>query len=258
MTILDKIIQHKKKEVAMLPNFIDKKLLFNTKSLVQALSRIKNVSINIIAEVKQASPLQGKIRSVNPVKRAQAYEKAGVNAISCLTDEKFFQGSCQNLASIARVVTLPIIRKDFIFTKNQIAQARYYGAASYLLMVEVIEMTGANLSELIKYGRSLGMEALVETSNAESITKALQAGAQMIGVNSRNFKKEGLPIEFERFSKLLPLIPQGIIRVAESGFSTAKDLQKVSDLADAVLIGTVLMQQENENLQKFILSLHKK
>ncbi len=255
MTILDTIFQHKQKEVAMLPNFRDRELLLNENSLEEALIKFKNKGVPIIAEVKQASPSQGKIRSVKPDERARLYEKSGVVAISCLTDKKFFEGSCQDLALISKVVQVPVIRKDFIFTKNQIAQARYYGASSFLLIVELIELAGANLSELIKYGRSLGMEPLVETYDEVSIQKAVQSDAKIIGVNSRNFQKADLLIETERFEKLLPLIPSGIIRVAESGFSTVEDVEKVVNIADAVLIGTILMRQSDENLPKFISNL---
>jgi indole-3-glycerol phosphate synthase len=253
MTILDTILEHKLKEVAMLPNFMERDLRPNRNSLTRALS--EKAQIHIISEVKQASPSKGHIRSVNPAERAKLYEQSGATVLSCLTDEAFFGGNCEDLQMVSEAVSIPVIRKDFIFTKNQIAQARYAGAASYLLMMEVIEKTGANLTELIEYGRDLGMEPLVEIQNEVALMTAVQAGAKIIGVNSRNFQKEGLPIEFERFEKLLPLIPKGILRVAESGICTTADVKNVSSLADAVLIGTVLMEQKDEAVREFISSL---
>ncbi len=255
MTILDTILEHKLKEVAMLPNFMERDLNPNQNSFVEVLSRPTESQIHIIAEVKQQSPSQGAIRSVDSSQRAQLYEQSGATILSCLTDKEFFGGSCEDLLSVAEAVSIPVIRKDFIFTKNQIAQARYFGAASFLLMMEVIEKTGANLSELIEYGRDLGMEPLVEIQNEVSLMTAVQAGAKIIGVNSRNFQKEGLPIEFERFERLLPLIPNGIIRVAESGMQTSEDIETVRGLADAVLLGTVLMKQKDQDVPKFLSSL---
>ncbi len=255
MTILDTILEQKHKEVAMLPNFMERDLNLNQNSFVEVLSRPTKNKIHIIAEVKQQSPSGGVIRSVDPSQRAQLYERSGATALSCLTDKEFFGGSCEDLHAVSEAVSIPVIRKDFIFTKNQIAQARCFGAASFLLMMDVIEKTGANLSELIEYGRDLGMEPLVEIQNEVSLMTAVQAGAKIIGVNSRNFEKEGLPIEFERFERLLPLIPNGIIRVAESGICTPADIEKVSALADAVLIGTALMKQEDQDVPEFLSSL---
>lgn len=251
MTIIDDILAHKQKEVTGMPDFLERNLEKNERSFFDVLKRKSGEAVNVIAEVKQASPSEGMIQAVDCGGRAKIYEHFGAAAISCLTDEKYFSGSCDDLEQVVEAVDLPVIRKDFIFTKNQIAQARFFGASSFLLMVEVMEKTDMDLEALIEYGRELGMEPLVETYDAQSIEKAAQAGAKIIGVNSRNFQKEGLPIEFERFEQLLPLIPDGIVRVAESGMKTVEDIMQVEHLVDAVLVGTALMRRDDAGVQQF-------
>lgn len=256
MHILDKILHEKEKEVASLPSETAYNLTQNTNSFLEALTRREGEPIRVITEVKKASPTQGEIRTVNPAARARAYENAGATAISCLTDKPFFNGSCDDLSAVSSAVSVPVIRKDFIYTKRQIAQARAHGAASFLLMVAVTERMGADLKMLIDYGRSLGMEPMVETHDELSIDTAVRAGARIIGVNCRNFEKEGLPLEPERFAALLPKIPEGIIRVAESGFLTAEDVARVEHVADAVLIGTALMRKNDDEIAPFLHALY--
>jgi indole-3-glycerol phosphate synthase len=255
MTIIDTILKKKEQELKLLPNYLSKNIEQNKCSFLRVIQKKEDGRISIIAEIKKTAPSQEKAHHIDVVSHAHIYEKSGVSAISCLTDETFFEGSCDDLRSVASTVNIPVLRKDFIFTKNQIAQSRFYGASSYLLMVEVIEKTETNLIELIECGRSLGMEPLVETYDEKSIKKAVKAGAKIIGVNSRNFQKTNLSIEFERFERLLPLVPDGIIRVAESGIKSTKDIQKLKPIADVVLIGTALMQKSEQSLPTFISSL---
>lgn len=251
MTIIDEILAVKAKEIKKLPVFDVQHLKKNDISFFEALMRGKEKKINVIAEVKKASPTLGKIKNVDVVEQAQKYGKYGAVAVSCLTDSTFFGGNCEDLKCVSGAVRLPVIRKDFIYTQNQIGQARFFGAASFLLMVDVMEKTGADLKQLIDFGRSLGMEPLVETYDERSIAKAVDAGAKIVGVNSRNFLKAGLPIEKDRFARLLPLIPAGIVRVAESGMKTIDDVMAVNELADCVLIGSALMQKNDRELAEF-------
>lgn len=210
-----------------------------TKGFKQALSGEK---LAVICEVKKASPSKGIIKAdFKPVEIASEYEKAGANAISCLTEEFYFQGSSQYLSKIRKAVEIPILRKDFIFDEYQIYEARVIGADALLLIAGVLDTK--KISEFIKIANSLNLECLVEVHSEEELETALNANAQIIGINNRNLKTFEVSLEAtQRLSALIPKDRKGII-VSESGISSNSDMKLIKQYgATAVLIGETLMR----------------
>src|ERR1700687_1456279 len=151
-------------------------------------------AINILAELKPASPSRGVIREpFDPVSLAQDLESAGAAALSVLTEEEFFHGSLKNLRNARKSVALPVLRKDFIFDPWQVWETRANDADSFLLIVAVLRQQ--QLIELIALGRELGMEPMVEVHTSEELTRAIAAGAKIIGVNNRNLKTLDVRVE---------------------------------------------------------------
>ena len=248
MDILRKIVDHKRREVE------EKKRKFNLSVLREEAERLKvpydfkealsGEGINIIAEVKKASPSKGVIREdFDPVKIAKAYERGGARAISVLTDEKFFQGSPFYLRQVAESVNLPVLRKDFIIDEFQIYGAKALGASSYLLIVAIL--SDSQLKEFIALGRELGMEPLVETHTEEEVERALKAGAEIIGVNNRDLKT--FTVSLSTTLNLLPLIKsEGKLAVSESGIKGREDILRLREAGvDAFLVGETLMRSSN-------------
>ena len=163
-----------------------------------------------------------------------------------LTDELFFGGSLADLHEVSRENDLPVLRKDFILCEAQILEARLSGADAVLLMVSVLE-TSEKIKALKDYAADLNMHCLVEIHDLSELEIAIDSGADIIGVNARKFKD--LSVCQEIFQDLLPKIPAGIVRVAESGFHTREDLLRVENIADAVLIGTSFMEHDGRDLE---------
>lgn len=197
----------------------------------------------VIAELKKASPSMGLIReNFEPVELAKMLEMGGASALSVLTEKNFFLGSKENLLKAKATVKIPILRKDFIFDEYQICQAKVWGASAVLLIKAML--SDEDLTRFINFAHSLNLDALVETHNADEIECALNCGAKIVGVNSRNLKN--FEMDFTLFEKLLAKIPQGVKAVAESGISDPNSLKKAAEFgASAALIGTALMQKEN-------------
>lgn len=197
----------------------------------------------IIAEVKKASPSKGVIREeFDPPAIAQAYERAGANAISVLTEPHFFQGNLEYLTQIRRYVGIPLLRKDFIVDRYQLLEALVYGADFVLLIAKALSRK--ELKELLDYTRRLGMEALVEIHDKEDLTKAIFAGSDIIGINHRNL--ETFEMHMDLSEKLIPLIPNGKIIVAESGIREHSQLVELNKIGvDAFLIGEHFMRQDD-------------
>ena len=248
MDILKRIVEHKKREIE------EKKQKFNLAVLREEAERLKvpysfkealsGEGINIIAEVKKASPSKGVIREdFNPVEIAKAYERGGARAISVLTDEKFFQGSPFYLRQVAESVNLPVLRKDFIIDEFQIYGAKALGASSFLLIVSIL--SDSELKDFIDLGRELGMEPLVETHTEEEVERALKAGAEIIGVNNRDLKT--FQVSISTTLRLLPLIKsEEKLAVSESGIRGKKDITLLREAGvDAFLVGETLMKSEN-------------
>lgn len=243
--ILDEIIAHKRTELAaaMQRSPLDKiaataRRAPSPHSLSDAISGRK---VNLIAEVKKASPSRGLIcRDFDPVRLAAVYAENGAAAISVLTEEKYFQGRLDYLKSIRclpQTRKLPLIRKDFIIDPYQVYEARAYGADSLLLIARVLE--SGLLGELLGLSASLGMDCLVEVHDEADLEKALNCGATVIGINNRDLSTFNVDLEVTQ--RLRPLVPRGRLVVSESGIKTAADMALMKKIGvNAVLIGEAL------------------
>jgi indole-3-glycerol phosphate synthase len=194
--------------------------------------------VAVIAEVKRRSPSAGAIREdLDPAERAELYATHGAAAISVLTDGPYFGGSLADLSDAVRRVPVPILRKDFILDELQILEARAAGAAAVLLIVRAL--APARLVELLQFAGEWGLDAVVEVHTPAELNAALEAGAKIIGVNSRDL--DTFRIDTRRAWEMLGLIPRDRVAVAESGMSTVSDIELAAGAgADAVLIGTAL------------------
>ncbi|MFH2011304.1 MAG: indole-3-glycerol phosphate synthase TrpC [Pseudomonadota bacterium] len=247
--VLDKIIDNKKKEL------VEAKKKY---SIDELKSRINNsppvrdfkfaltspqTPIKIIAEVKKASPSKGIIREdFAPLEIAKIYEANGAVAISVLTEENFFLGSLDYLRKIREVVNIPLLCKDFIFDEHQVYQARIYGADAFLLIAAILD--DSNLKGLLKTGKELGMQVLLEVHNLEELKRVLQTEAEIIGINNRNLKT--FKTDISTTERLIKEIPQGKIVVSESGINTTGDISRLKKSgAHAFLIGESLMREKD-------------
>lgn len=249
--ILDEIIKRTKEDVAKQKidfpiEWLGRSLSFNPfipKDVQSALRATKENPYRIIAEVKKASPSKGVIREdFDPVLIAQQYTNGGADALSILTEPHFFQGSKEYLGMIRRYVNVPLLRKDFIVDKYQLVEALAFGADFVLLIAKALSRN--ELKELYEYARHLGLEVLVEVHDKSDLIKAIFAGASIIGINHRNL--ETFEMDMSLSEKLIPLIPNGKIIVAESGISDHQTVVELSKIgADAFLVGEHFMRQDD-------------
>ncbi|WP_028848981.1 indole-3-glycerol phosphate synthase TrpC [Thermocrispum municipale] len=204
-----------------------------------AMAALKEPGIGVIAEVKRRSPSKGKLADIpDPAALAADYAAAGARAISVLTEQRRFGGSLSDLAAVRQAVDVPILRKDFIVSPYQVHEARLYGADMVLLIVAALDQNA--LVSLLDRVESLGMTALVEVHNAEECDRALEAGAELIGVNARNLHT--LEVDRDVFARLAPGLPPQVLKVAESGVRGPGDLMTYAGHgADAVLVGEGLV-----------------
>jgi len=204
-----------------------------------AMAALKESGIGVIAEVKRRSPSKGKLADIpDPAALAADYAAAGARAISVLTEQRRFGGSLSDLAAVRQAVDVPILRKDFIVSPYQVHEARLYGADMVLLIVAALDQNA--LVSLLDRVESLGMTALVEVHNAEECDRALEAGAELIGVNARNLHT--LEVDRDVFARLAPGLPPQVLKVAESGVRGPGDLMTYAGHgADAVLVGEGLV-----------------
>jgi indole-3-glycerol phosphate synthase len=195
---------------------------------------------HVIAEVKRASPSKGLIREdFDPVAIARDYVAHGASAISVLTEERFFQGSLNYLEEIKTAVPVPLLRKDFILDPYQLIEARSYGADAILLIAALLEPM--LLSELRHQANALALDALVEVHNEQELRYALDAGAQLIGINNRDLRS--FEVNLAISESLAPLVPPGILSICESGIESTEQIQRFEKLGIHVfLIGEYLMR----------------
>jgi indole-3-glycerol phosphate synthase len=196
----------------------------------------------VIAEIKKASPSAGVIaKTFEPVEIAKNYERTGANAISVLTDSKFFQGSLEHLRNIRNAVSLPLLRKDFIWDRVQIAESAANGADAILLIVAAL--TQDQLVRLLKGAKELRLDVLVEVHSVDELQRALEAGAEIIGINNRDLAT--FDVDLAVTEKLCRDVPDEIILVSESGIKTPQDVARLRACGvDAVLVGEALMRGE--------------
>ena len=238
--ILAQIVAEKRREVAQLnPQLKQVAVRQDYRDFASALRRQKNIAL--IAEVKKASPSAGVIRAdFDPVCIAGEYEAAGATALSVLTDEKFFQGRLDYLRQIREVVQLPLLRKDFIIDELQIYEA--VNADAVLLIAAILD--DAQLRDYRQLAGQLKLAALVEVHDEKELERALNAGAEIIGINNRNLKT--FQVDLMTTEKLTAQIPAGNIIVAESGIHTPADVARVRAAGvNAILVGESLMRSGN-------------
>jgi indole-3-glycerol phosphate synthase len=200
---------------------------------------LRGQGVAVIAEVKRASPSKGALAAIaDPAALAMDYEAGGAAVISVLTEKRRFGGSLEDLAAVRDVVQVPVLRKDFVISSYQLWEARAYGADVVLLIVAALEQNA--LVSLVERATSIGLVALVEVHSQPELTRAIEAGAQVIGVNARNLAT--LEVDRSIFAKLAPKIPDGVVKIAESGVRGPHDLLAYAAAgADAVLVGESLV-----------------
>lgn len=203
---------------------------------------LKKGGLSLICEIKKASPSKGVIDAAFPyIKIAQSYESGGADALSCLTEPRWFMGSDEIFEEIRTAIRIPMLRKDFTVDDYQIYQAFLMGADAVLLICTLLDTR--RLQSYLAVCDRLGITALVETHNEEEIKSALKAGARVIGVNNRNLKD--FTVDISNAARLRERIPSDKIFVAESGVASLEDVNKLKNAgADAVLVGEFLMRSK--------------
>ena len=249
MTILDEIaayarirVEEKKKEKSVeairfeAASFIKKDFPFE--------KALKGEGISFICECKKASPSKGIIAEDFPYADiALEYDKAGANAISVLTEPKYFLGKDSYLSEISSLVSVPCLRKDFVVDEYMIYEAVILGASAVLLICSILSKD--ELKKYITICHNYGLSALVEAHDENEVQMALDCGARIIGVNNRNLKD--FSVDTDNSKKLRNLIPEDVIYVSESGIKDHKDVKKLRDIGvNAVLVGETLMRAKNK------------
>lgn len=207
----------------------------------------KNISrphhINLIAEIKKASPSKGILRGdFNPIKIAVTYQANGASAISILTDERFFEGRLEYIPKVKSNVSIPILRKDFFIDEYQIYETVTSGAEAILLIPEILSV--AEMSKFYNLATELGLDCLVEVHNEEDIEKALAVNASIIGINNRDLHT--FKVDLGVTQRLMRLIPQNKVIVSESGIKSYEDIMFLKSLGiNAVLVGEALMEADD-------------
>ncbi len=241
---LESIISYKRKEIERdkmgMPLETLKsriKELPPTRGFKEAISK---EGLNLIAEIKRASPAKGVIRrEFNPVEIAKIYQESGASAISVLTTEKFFYGSLDFLSQVKEVTTIPILQKDFIVDEYQIYQARANKADSILLIASIL--VEAQINSFLECAASLGLDCLVEVHTKEELSKVLATKAQIIGINNRDLTT--LTTDLATTFSLSKLVPKERILVSESGIETHEDVERLKECGvKAVLVGESLLR----------------
>ena len=195
--------------------------------------------VNVIAECKRRSPSKGVLAAdYDPASIARLYERGGAAAISVLTEPTFFDGALEHLAAVRRASSLPLLRKDFIVDDYQLLEARAAGADAILLIVAALEQI--ELVRLQTRAWELGLAALVEVHDEEELTRAIDSGARVIGVNNRNLRT--LQVDIDASDRLAARVPRGVIAVSESGLQSRADLKRLAAAGyRAFLIGERFM-----------------
>jgi indole-3-glycerol phosphate synthase len=247
MGVLDEIVAHKREEVAACR--VARPLagleaacrkLAPARELAEALTPGAGRRVRLIAEVKKASPSKGVLAGdLDVTAQARAYAAAGADAVSVLTDSRWFKGSLDDLIAVRAALSRPLLRKDFTVDEYQLWEARAAGADAVLLIVAALDR-GA-LRDLYQAAKGIGVHPLVEAHTAAELEEALGLGARVVGVNNRNLQT--LETDLATSLRLLPLVPPGHVAVAESGIFTRDDVERVARAgAHAVLVGEALVR----------------
>ncbi|AOY75809.1 indole-3-glycerol phosphate synthase TrpC [Clostridium formicaceticum] len=242
--ILDKIVDYKKKRVEEEKQQLPLGKLMEELSCIHPPRNFKKLlskenQLAIIAEIKKASPSKGVIReNFDPVEIAVCYEESKVEAVSVLTEDKFFQGNNAYLKQVRSITSCPLLRKDFIIEDYQIYQSKLLGADAILLIAAIL--TKQQLVDFQKIAQEVGLYCLLEVHNAEELEKVLEAEGEIIGINNRNLKT--FKTTLKTTEKLMTSIPKDKVIVSESGIHTRQDMKFLQALGvNAVLIGEGFM-----------------
>jgi len=246
MGFLEEIRILKEREVNRSPEYIKEleKMIEGRKEFYNFENTLMSCRTKIIAEVKKASPSEGNIKEVNPEEQAKLYERAGAIAISVLTDFNYFKGSLEDLKKVRNTVKLPLLRKDFTVDKLQILEAKAFGADIVLLIVRML--SEKELKELINFSKELGISPLVEVFTLEEAKRAIDQGAEIIGINNRDLQT--FKIDLNRTRELAPKIKDMGAKfvISESGISKREEILDLMNYqVDAFLVGTSLMKSAN-------------
>ena len=243
--MISRIIEEKGRVVEEAKRLKTKEDLIREISYISVNSSFKkNISrphhINLIAEIKKASPSKGIIRGdFNPPKIAMTYQANGASAISVLTDERFFEGKLEHIKMVKESVSLPILRKDFIIDEYQIYESVAAGADAILLIADLL--TAGEMTDVYQLATSLGLDVLLEVHDEEDMETAIAAGGDIIGINNRDLHT--FKVDLTMTQKLMRLIPAHKITVSESGIKSYEDVMFLKSLGiNAVLIGEAFME----------------
>lgn len=244
--ILAEIVEHKKLEVADLHTRTAEieQLAYSRKLAPRPFAEaLRTRHPAIIAEIKKASPSRGTLQAdFHPALIAHAYEQGGAACLSVLTDSKYFQGTLHDLEAARAAVGLPVIRKDFTIDRLQIFEAAAHSADAILLIAAILTLQ--QLQQFRELASSLGLAALVEVHDPDELSKAIDSGAEIIGVNNRNL--ETFEVSLDTSLKLSYLMPASITRVSESGIFAREDVQMLQEAGfHAFLVGESLMRSPN-------------
>ena len=250
MDILAKIVAHKQKEVAeakaAAPLEVLKEIAAargDQRTFARRLAERRPGQVNIIAEIKRASPSRGVIRAdLDAARQARNYEQGGAAALSVLTDQTFFHGSPDDLKQARAAVLLPVLRKDFIISTYQIYEAAAWGADAVLLIARILD--DRQLQKYLGVCRQVGLDALVEVHDAPELARAVAAGACIIGINNRDLRH--FTTDIGTAAQLAGNLTAGEIAVAESGINSPDDIRRLAKAGiNAFLIGESLVRAED-------------
>lgn len=245
--ILDDIVEHKRHEIAAAKQRVPQQELERAINPAQSprdfQAALQQDGINLIAEIKRASPSKGNILpGVDATEIARTYEQCGARALSILTDAKFFQGSLDDLRNVHEAVALPCLRKEFIVDPYQIYEARAAQADAILLIVRILD--DAQLRDFHELARSLGLHVLVETHSEAELDRALAIGAHIIGINNRDL--DTLQMDLSLSVRLRDRVPRDRVMISESGIYTREHVQQMEAAGvDAILVGESLLSSGN-------------
>ena len=242
MTILDTLVQVKQKELKDYPENVEVVAREKPRNFLKHLNEASGISL--IAEVKRASPSKGDINTeMNPLEQAQKYVDGGADAISVLTESEYFKGDFEDMKVISQSFDVPVLNKDFIIDKRQIARAYNFGADIILLIVTILN--DEELSTLYDYAKSLDLNVIVEVHNDKEIERALKISPEIIGINNRDLKT--FTVDISNTENLIDKHKKdGIHFIAESGIHDSNDARRMVDKgASAMLVGESLMKASN-------------
>jgi indole-3-glycerol phosphate synthase len=245
--ILNQILTHKRQELAAAEHRMPLAELQGRAAdrppaddMAAALRRTDNGPVRVIAEIKRRSPSAGDIvAEFDPRRIASQYAQAGADAVSVLTNERYFGGKLEYIEQAKSVFSMPVMRKDFIVSAYQVWEARAWAADTFLLIADALEPS--LLADLLALGRQLGMEPLVESHDEAALGRAVDAGATLLGVNNRDLRT--FTVDLATTERLARFVPARAVLVAESGITVAEDVSRLMAVGvQAVLVGESLMR----------------